>query len=141
MLNDLSLLLNLKRSSLQLISIASLVRLLVRERNQVRRICEEIIHLFKWKTLGFWQDEVEEKGVREIADDEEEIVSVTEFGHCDVGDLSDHGVECKGDHGSNRNTLRTSFGVKDFSRNDPRERSACGGEGEIVCPSANDESP
>ncbi len=33
-------------------------------------MCEQVIHLFQGQVLGFWQEEVEEDRVCEVANDE-----------------------------------------------------------------------
>jgi hypothetical protein len=141
MLDNLSLFLNLKRSSLQFIGITRIIRLLIRERHQVRRIREEIVHLLEWKVLGFWQDKVEEHSICKVTYDEKEVVLVTEVCHSDVSNLSNHGVEREGNHGGDGDTLRARLCVEDLSRNDPGERPASCREGEVVSPSTNDKPP
>ena len=141
MLNNLSLLLNFHGSSFQLLRITRIVSILVRESHQIRCIREEIIHLLKWQVLCLRQQEIEEQSVRKIANDEDEIVSIANICHGNIGDLSNHGVEGKRDHCRNRDTLGTGFGVEDLSWNDPREWSAGCREGEVVGPGTDDESP
>lgn len=55
--------------------------------------------------------------------------------------MTNQRVEGEGNHGCDGDTLRTGTGVKDFCRNNPRERSAGTGEGEIVQPGHDDETP
>lgn len=88
-LPDLTLLLYLQRPSLKLLRISRLVSRFIRESYEERSISEEIIHLFEWETLSFGEEEVEEDGVGEIADDEEEVVFVADGCHCYASYLSD----------------------------------------------------
>lgn len=55
--------------------------------------------------------------------------------------MTDQRVEGEGNHGCDRDTFGTGTGVEDFGGDYPGERSAGTGEGEIVQPGHDDETP
>lgn len=73
--------------------------------------------------------------------DEEDVELVADVLHGNGGDLTDHGVEGKRQHGRRHDTLGAGLGVEDLGGDDPRERSARGAEGEVVGPGGDDEAP
>lgn len=132
-----TLLLNLQRPSLQVIRIPSLILTLIMSRNKKRCVCEEIIHLFERQALGLRQEQIEEYGIGEVADDEDEVVFVANVRHGCRGYLADERVEGEGHHGGDRYTFGASTSIEHFGRDDPGERTACAGEGEVVEPGPN----
>ena len=105
MVTSACLMLNLCSTSLQILGIVRTIRFLVQLDDQEWCVGEQIVHLLKWQSCGFWQEQVEEQGVGKVADDEEEVVFVPNVAHCDIGDLADESVEGEGNHGSDRHTL------------------------------------
>ena len=132
-----TLLMNLQRSSLQIIRIPRLILALIMSRHKERCVCEKIIHLFERQALGLWQEQIEEHGVGEVADDEDEVVFVADVRHGCGRHLPNQRVEGEGHHGGYRYTFGASASIENFGWDDPGERSACAGEGEIVEPGPN----
>lgn len=129
-----TLLLNLQRAPLKVLRVVCLVSLLVMSRDQEGSIVEEVVHLLERKPGGLREEEVEEDGVGEVADNEEEVVPVADVRHRRIRDLTDEGVECEGYHGGDGHTFGSSPGVEYFGGDDPRQWSAGCGEGEVVEP-------
>jgi len=65
-------------------------------------------------TACFGQECPKEYGVREVADDEENVVAVADVLNGNRSDLSNQGVESKGHHDTKRDTLGTSARVEYF---------------------------
>jgi hypothetical protein len=102
---------------------------------------KQVVHLLERQVLRLRQEEVEEQRVREVADDEQVVVPVPDVRHGRAGDLPDQGVESEGDHGRDGDAFRPRPRVEDLGGNDPGEGPAGRGEGEVVEPCADDESP
>jgi len=117
--HHITLLLNLQRPPLQVFRIPRLVLRLIMSRHQKGRIREQIIHFLQRESRRLWQEQIKEHRVRKVTDDEEEIVAVTDVGHCYVGDLSDERVEGEGYHGGDGDTLGASTRVEDLGGDDP----------------------
>lgn len=83
------------------------------------RVGEEVVHLLEGQFRRLWEEQPEKQCVGEITDDEQEVISIPDIGHCDRGHLADHGVERKRSHGGDGHPLGASPRVKDFGRNDP----------------------
>ena len=64
-----------------------------------------------------------------------------DVGNGDRSGLTNHGVEGKGNHDTDGDTLGTSASVKDLGRNDPRQRTTGGGETDVVQPGHDDKGP
>lgn len=111
------------------------------ETYEERCVGEEIVHFLQGLACRFGEEQVEEEGVGEVADDEEEVVAVADVGHGRVGDLADDGVEGEGDHGGDGDAFGARARVEDLGRDDPGEGAAGGGEGEVVEPGHDDEAP
>lgn len=137
----ITLLPNLPRPPLQIRRIPGLIALLIMKRHNPRRIRKQIIHLLQWQILGLRQHQVEEQRVGEVADDEDVVVSVGYVLHGHPGYLPDERVEGEGDHGRDGDTFGAGPRVEDLGWNDPRKRTASGGEGEVIEPCHHDEAP
>ena len=124
---------NLFHSSLQIVSIELNH---VHGRNKHRRVCEEVVHLLQRTLSRLGQESPEENGVREVAyltdisdwngdpgvsgtHDEQEVEPPSDFGHGDLGSLTNHGIKGKGHHTCDGNTFRSSSRVKYLCWNDP----------------------
>lgn len=133
---------------------------LIHKRNEQRRLSEEISHLLKGSVSGLGEDSPEVDGIGEVADlnyqhmlqvrlgrgayNEEDVPSPANAVlviKSNRGGLTDHGVERKRHHGSQRHALGTSLHIKDLSRDDPRQGTTCGAEREVVDPCYDDETP
>lgn len=105
------------------------------------RIREHLVHFLERNALSLWKQKPEEERIGEVADDKYEIVTIANVRHCNGRDLADHRVESKRKHGSNRDTLGTCASVEHFGWDNPGQRTTGCGEGEIVQPSHDDETP
>lgn len=114
---------------------------LATSRHNPWRICEHLVHFLERHALCLWKQKPEEERIGEVADDKHEIESVSNIGHCDRRDLSNHRVESERSHRGNRDTLGTRASVEHFGWDDPRQRTTGCREGEIVQPSHDDEAP
>ncbi len=139
--NNSSFLPDLYSTPLQILRIASLIRSLIVPSNQVRSMSKQVVHLLERQVLRLREEEIEEQRVREVADDEQVVVPVTDVRHGRAGDLPDQGVKSEGDHGRDGDAFSTRPRVEDLGGNDPGEGPAGRGEGEVVEPCADDESP
>jgi hypothetical protein len=73
--------------------------------------------------------------------DEQNVELPSHRFHGNTSHLSNHGVESKGQHRGNRDTLGTRLCVKDLGRDDPGQRPASRTEAEVVGPGDDDEAP
>ncbi len=128
------LILKLFSPSLQIALVVGSVCCLVGARHNPWCMGEQVVHLFQRNLLRLRKHNPEEECVCEVANNEEDIVSPSDCFHGNGCNLSDHRVEGKGHHSSNGDTLGSGAGIKDFGGNDPTERTAGGGEGEIIAP-------
>jgi len=87
--------------------------------HEPRSIGKEVVHLFKRPLLGLGLRGPEPEGVGEVAHYEENIEPPADFLHSDRCHLTDHGIECKGDHDADTDAFGTCAGIEDLSRDDP----------------------
>lgn len=131
--------LDLLDTSLELASSEALAASSGSSRNKQRSFCEEEVHLLERAAGGLGKDGPEEEGVGEVAHDEDDVPLPADGLDGDRGGLTDHGVEGEGDHGGDGDTLGTCSGVEDLGRDDPRQRTTGGREGEVVQPTSDDD--
>lgn len=151
-------LLSLFNAALQILTGGKLC--LIHKRNEQRRLREEISHLLERSVSGLGENGPEVEGVGKVADlihqyvlqvklrkgtyNEEDVPSPANAVlviKSNRGSLTDHSVESEGHHSSQRHTLSTSLHIEDLSGNDPRQRTACSAEREVVDPRDDDEAP
>jgi hypothetical protein len=82
-------------------------------------IAEEVVHLFKRHALRLWQDGVEEHGVGEVGDDEEQKVPPAHGFYGYLGHLSNQRVEGKTCHCRDGDALAASVRVEYFGGDNP----------------------
>ena len=92
---------------------------LIHARKEDGSVCEEILHLLKRALGGLRQKAVEEDGVSQVADNEEDVEPPANLLHCNSGNLTDHGVQTKRGHCRDGNALRTCLGVEDLRGDNP----------------------
>lgn len=112
--------LNLLRTDRQrhLTPLNELMRL--RARYQPRLIPKQSVHILQRQLRGLREYKPEEDSVRKVKDAENDIKApATNIRNGGSGNLADHRVEGKGDHGCDGDTLRSGLCVKDLSADDP----------------------
>ena len=92
---------------------------LIHARNEDGSVREKILHLLKRALGGLRQEAVEEDGVGQVADNEEDVEPPANLFHCNSGDLTDHGVQTKRGHCRDGDALRSCLGVEDLRGNNP----------------------
>lgn len=135
-----SILLNLLLLHLPL-QITRQVILFLRSWHKPRRMREHIVHLLKRHLLGLRQQEVKEQRIGKVANHKQIVIPILDIFHGDGGNLTDHRVERERDTSRDRDTLRASACVKHLRGDNPRQRTAGRGEGEVVQPGHDDETP
>lgn len=114
---------------------------LLRSGHKPRRMREHIVHLLQRHLLRLRQQEVKEHRIREITNHEHEVIPVLDILHRDGGNLADHSVESERDTRRDGDTLGPSACIEHFCGDDPGQGTAGCGEGEVVEPGHDDETP
>ena len=102
---------------------------------------KQVVHLLERSSGGLRKKGPEKESISKVANNEDQVEVPPDVGKSDRGDLTNHCVESEGDHGSDRDSLRSRSRVEYFGRDDPRERATGRGEREVVDPRHDDESP
>jgi len=99
----------------------------INPRDKPRRLLKQVMHLLQRDFRRLREERPEEDGVREIADDEEDVVAPADVRDGHGRDLADHGVEGEAGHGGDGDAFGAGGGVEDFRGDDPRCGKLAGG--------------